>query len=138
MAVSKEWSKKGVKAIVPDDDAEINTKPYGNPVSKGNFTVIRDLVNFEVVNKHTKKPVSGFPTSKPMVITVCYTEADATAAGGANKLKLAMWDDKSEDWKNIPINKADSCPFEDFAGAYEAKITSRWADPPVAWGGGGG
>ena len=134
MAVSKEWKDKGVKAEVPDNDAEINTKPYGDPGSTSNFNVIRELVNFEVVHKETKKPLKEL--RPPMTITVCYTSKDAEDAGGDNKLKLGMWD--GSDWKNIPITKAASCPFEGFAGAYEAKITARWADPAVAWGGGGG
>jgi hypothetical protein len=137
MAAEREWSAEGVKAFVDDDDALINPKPYGNPVSTDHFTVIRHLVNFEVVNKHTNVPVNGFPASKPLVITVCFLASDAEAAGGANKLKLAMWDDKTKDWKNIPINRVSDCPFENFAGAYEARITSRWADPPISWGGGG-
>ena len=131
MAV-KEWSNKGVKAEVDDVNAEINEKDFGSPGSTGDFTVIRELVNFEVVNRNTKKPVEGF--SPPMVITVCYTADDAAAAGGANRLKLGMWDGSA--WKNIPIKAADSCPFSGFAGAVEAKITARWADPPIAWGGG--
>ena len=132
MAVSKEWPDKGMKAVVPDDNAEINVKAFGDVGSTSDFTIIRKLVNFEVVVKGTKNPVDAF--APPMTITACYTEADASAAGGANKLKLGMWDGSS--WKNIPIKSIDSCPFEGFAGAYEAKITARWADPPVAWGGG--
>lgn len=136
MADSKVWTEKGVKVDVPEANAEIKEKAYGNPTSTGSFTVIRHLVNFEVVVKGTSNPVNGFPANKPMTITVCYTDDDAEAAGGENKLKLAMWD--GEDWKNIPITKAAACPFAGFAGAYEAKITSRWADPSIAWGGGGG
>ncbi|HSG16078.1 MAG TPA: hypothetical protein VLE70_07125, partial [Anaerolineae bacterium] len=121
---------KGVKANVPDDNAEIRTKDFGSPGSTANFRVIRELVNFEVVVKGTNNPVGGF--SPPMVITVCYTKEDAASAGGANKLKLGMWD--GNDWKNIPIKPANACPFEGFEGAFEAKITARWADPPVALG----
>jgi hypothetical protein len=133
MAVKKEWSDKGVKAVVPDNNAQIRPKDFGNPGSTGNFSVIRQLVNFEVVVSGTNNPVDGF--SPPMVITVCYKAEDAASAGGANKLKLGMWD--GSDWKNIPITKIDSCPFAGFEGAFEAKITARWADPPVAWGVGG-
>ena len=135
MADTKEWSDKGVKAEVDVDDAEIKAKDYGDPGQSSGFNKIRDLVNFEVVVKGTSTPVNGFPTNKPLTITVCYTAADAAAAGGDNKLKLGMWDGAS--WKNIPITKATTCPFPGFEGAYEAKITSRWADPPIAWGGGG-
>lgn len=130
MAKSKEWSDKGLKVEVGDDSAEIIDKTTGNPQSTASFTLIKKLVNFEV-------RVGGTNPSVPITFIACYTADDASAAGGANKLKLAMWDEEQSSWKNIPITRAVDCPdgFTGFAGAFEAKITSRWPDPWVAWGG---
>jgi len=132
MAKKKEWSAEGVELIVDDDDAVISSKAYGSPPAPTNYTIIRPLINFEV-------KVAGQHKSVPTTFIACYTDADATAAGGASKLKLVMFSPEQNSWKNIPItNKTASIPsgFEGFAGAVEAKITSRWPDPPVAWGGG--
>lgn len=138
--VLKSWPAKGVRAQVPPQtgiEVEIKEKPYGNPESTDEFTVIRHLVNFEVVDKQTNNPVESF--APPMRITACYTQSDVDAAGGVNKLKLAAWDGKK--WRNLPITCIDRddcpCPFADagFIGAAEVLITARWADPPVAWGG---
>ncbi|MGD2078240.1 MAG: hypothetical protein PVH18_07650 [Chloroflexota bacterium] len=130
MAKTKEWSDKGVKVTVDDDKAVITDKDYGNPSSTGSFQLIRKLVNFEV-------SVDGDHPSVPVTFIVCYTADDASQAGGANKLKLGMWDARTSDWKNIPLTRSVSCPYTGFEGAYEAKITARWPDPPVAWGSGG-
>jgi hypothetical protein len=132
MSKTKEWSGKGLKIEVDDDDAEITEKEYGNPPAPGNFKIIRELVNFEVRVGNENKPV-------PTTFIACFTAADASEAGGANRLKLVMWNPNQNDWKNIPITKSVPIPagFSGFAGAFEAKITARWPDPPVAWGGSG-
>jgi hypothetical protein len=138
-SASKSWQAKGVRARVPEQagiEVEINEKPYGDPGSTSDFTVIRHLVNFEVVDKKTKNPVESF--SPPMRLTVCYTQDDVDGAGDVNKLKLAAWDGKK--WRNLPITciGRDDCPCPftgaGFVGAAEVLITARWADPPVAWG----
>lgn len=130
MAKTNDWSREGVRIIVDDDQAKIIDKAYGSPPSPSNLKIVRELVNFEVT-------VGGENKQVPITFIACYTAADASAAGGANKLKLIMWSPDQNDWKNIPITKSVPIPdgFEDFAGAYEAKITARWPDPPVAWGG---
>lgn len=132
MAKSKEWSSKGVKIEVDNDQAKITDKDYGSPPSPSNFTIIRQLVNFQV-------KVDGEYKSVPITFIACYTAEDASTAGGANKLKLVMWNPDQNDWKNIPITRSVPVPsgFSGFAGAFEAKITARWPDPPIAWGGGG-
>lgn len=129
MAKSKEWSDKGVKIEVDDDQAEISEKEYGDPPAPSNFNIVRRLVNFEVKVGNQNKSV-------PTTFIACYTADDASAAGGANKLKLVMWSPDQSDWKNIPITRSVPIPpgFSGFSGAYEAKITARWPDPPVAWG----
>ena len=132
MAKTKKWSSKGVKVVVDNDDVVISDKAYGDPPSTGNFKLIRKLVNFEV-------SVGDSHPSVPITFTVCYTSDDKNAAKGANKLKLGMWDQDQNDWKNIPLTRSVPCPagFEGFEGAFEAKITARWPDPAVAWGNGG-
>ncbi len=129
MAKIKDWSDKGVRLEVDDDQAVITDKDYGNPPLPNNFKIIRPLVNFEVKVGNDNKSV-------PTTFIACYTAADASAAGGSNRLKLVMWNPDQNDWKNIPITKSVPVPdgFSGFAGAYEAKITARWPDPPIAWG----
>jgi hypothetical protein len=129
MAKTKDWSNKGIRIEVDDDQAEISDKEYGNPPSPGNFNIIRPLVNFEVKVGNENKAV-------PTTFIACYTAADASAAGGDNKLKLVAWDPDRENWRNIPITRKVPVPsgFSGFAGAYEAKINASWPDPPVAWG----
>lgn len=129
MATTKEWSDKGLKVTVDVDNAAITDKDIGDPQSTNTFTVIRALVNFEV-------KVGNQNPSVPLTFVACYTADDATAAGGPNKLKLAWWDKKTNDWKNIPITRSVDCPYSGYEGAYEAKITARWPDPAVAWGNG--
>jgi len=131
MAKTKEWSSEGVWLEVDDDQAEITGKNYGSPPSPTSFNIIRPLVNFQV-------KVNGEFKSVPTTFIACYKSSDAAAAGGANKLKLVMWSPDQNDWKNIPITKSVAIPagFSGFAGAFEAKITARWPDPPIAWGGG--
>jgi len=130
MAKSKEWSDKGVKVVVDNDEAVIIDKDLGDPQSTSKFSLIRGLVNFEV------KVGNGNP-SVPITFVACYTAEDVNAAGKANKLKLGMWDASTSDWKNIPITRAVDCPFDGYEGAFEAKITARWPDPAVGWGTGG-
>ncbi|MFN2224036.1 MAG: hypothetical protein PVH65_09415 [Chloroflexota bacterium] len=129
MAKTKDWNSEGVRIEVDDDQAEISSKAYGDPPPPSNFKIIRKLINFEV-------KVSGENKQVPTTFVACYTAADASAAGGANKLKLVMWSPDQNNWKNIPITKSVPVPagFSGFAGAFEAKITARWPDPPVAWG----
>jgi len=132
MAKTKDWSSEGVRLEVDDDQAVISSKPYGDPPSPSGYSIVRPLVNFEVKVGNENKSV-------PTTFIVCYTAADASAAGGDNKLKLIAWDPDNSSWKNIPLTRKVSVPdgFNGFAGAYEAKITARWPDPPVAWAGGG-
>jgi hypothetical protein len=132
MAKEKEWKNEGVRIEVDADQVEINDKAYGSPPAPGNFTIIRPLVNFEV-------KVGGQHASVPITFVACYKATDASQAGGANKLKLVMWSPDHNDWKNIPLTKSVDPPagFEGFEGAFEAKITARWPDPPIAWGGSG-
>jgi hypothetical protein len=130
MAKTKDWSREGVRLEVDDDKAEITEKDYGSPPAPASFTIIRKLVNFQVKVGEEFKSV-------PTTFIACYTAGDASTAGGKNRLKLVMWNPDQNDWKNIPITKEATVPdgFTGFAGAFEAKITSRWPDPPIAWGG---
>ena len=130
MATTKEWSDKGVQVTVDVDNAVITDKDIGAPVSTSDFRLIRTLVNFEI-------KVGNQNPSVPITFVVCYTADDATEAGGANKLKLGMWDTKTNSWKRIPVTRSVDCPYSGYEGAYEAKITARWPDPAVAWGNGG-
>lgn len=133
MAKSKEWKEKGVKVSVENDDASIVDKPYGQPSSPSGFNIVRELVNFEV-------SVGGGHPAVPITFIACYTAQDVTQAGGqANKLRLVWWDQSKGKWKNIPLTGSASVPegFSGFAGAFEAKITASWPDPPIAWGDGG-
>lgn len=137
MAVTKEWSGAGVKVSVADDDAQIEDKTYIAPPAPGTFSVVRELVNFEV------KVGSGHP-QVPITFIACYNSADLSKVNdNANRLKLYYWKPDKHDpttgkWTNIPITGNASIPsgFENFVGAKEAKITASWPDPPVAWGDG--
>jgi hypothetical protein len=134
---------EGVRLYVPSQPGisvqpkleDYNTAPankpgYKSPESTSDFTVIRALVSFEVL---ASPNVDTF--TKPAKLTVCYKQSDVNAAGG--KLKLGAWDGNK--WRILPQNRSVDCPFpgQGFAGAVEVLLTRPWADPPVAWGGGG-
>lgn len=134
---SKDWKAVGVRAHVPAQksgiEVEIVEKDYGDPPDTPEFTVIRRLVNFEVVQKGTSNPVGRF--APPLRITACYTQADADAAGGENKLRLGAWDKTAGKWRILPHRPIGDCPFTGagFIGAVEVLWTDKWADPSVAW-----
>ena len=138
----EEWKSHGVKAEVAEANTEINRKDYGspiqqNPAGKKKFKLVRQLVNFEVLETATKTPAAN-PT---LTLTVCYKQQDITGAGGIEKLKLGVYLDGEWDylweWKqNDPRMVA--CTEPGFVGAVEVKLKKKWADPPIGWGGGGG
>jgi hypothetical protein len=140
-----ERPSEGVRLYVPSQPGisvqpkleDYNTVPgnkpgYKSPKSTSDFTVIRALVSFEVL---ASPNVNSF--TKPARLTVCYKQSDVNAAGSEQKLKLGTWDGNK--WRILPQNRSVDCPFpgEDFVGAVEVLLTRPWADPPVAWGGGG-
>lgn len=140
-----ERPNEGVRLYVPSQpgiavqprlenyDTVPGNKPgYASPKSTSDFTVIRALVSFEVL---ANPNVNTF--TKPARLTVCYKQSDVDAARGKKKLKLGAWDGKK--WRILPQNRSVDCPFpgKDFVGAVEVLLTRPWADPPVAWGGGG-
>lgn len=136
----REWKSDGVKVEVAEANMDINPKSYGNPIQqnpagKKKFKLVRKLVNFEVLDKATRVAAAN-PT---LTITVCYKQKDVTDAGGITKLKLGVylnneWDYLWE-WKQNDPNMV-ACPEPGFAGAVRVRLTRRWADPPIGWGGG--
>ena len=135
----KEWKSDGVKAEVAETNTEIKPKPYGNPsqqnpAGKKKFKLVRKLVNFEVVNKGTTVAAAN-PT---LTITVCYKQKDVTDAGGIAKLKLGVYRNNEWDylwqWKQNDPNMV-ACPHSGFDGAVRVRLTGKWDDPPLAWGG---
>ena len=138
----KVWKSLGVTADVAEVHTEIIKKPYGdpirqNPAGKKKFKVVRNLVNFEVLDKTTRSPAHN-PT---LTMTVCYKQQDVNAAGGIENLKLGVylngeWDYLWE-WKQNDPNMVE-CSEPGFVGAVVVRLKRKWADPAIGWGGGGG
>ncbi|MGB3712960.1 MAG: hypothetical protein WA996_00870 [Candidatus Promineifilaceae bacterium] len=134
----KDWYEKGVRAFVPSQeskvDADIHEKDYESRPNQPHFTMVRELVNFEVVNANTGKPIGIF--HPPLEITVCFIESDmATAQTRGKPLKLGAW--INDRWWTLPTkHPPGECPHgnPEHMGAYKALITGKWDDPEIGWG----
>jgi hypothetical protein len=118
-----QWQEEGLRIDVPSG-VLINVKPNGNADDTDNFTIIRMLINFEVLNLESE-----------IVIRACYTKSERSAAGTVEDLKLAIWN--GEDWDVLDATTVPGgCPST-LTGDYEGvKIVtvSEWSDPAMAWG----
>ena len=137
----KEWKELGVKAEVTEANTEIKEKDYGdpikqNPAGKKKFEVIKDLVNFAILDTKTKGPAAN----PSLTLTVCYKQKYVDKAGSIEKLKLGVYLDGEWDylweWKENDPNMV-PCTEPGFAGAVQVRLKRKWADPQIGWGGGG-
>ena len=137
----KNLPEKGVVIFVPpqEDTKEMEFVEIESPddlkADYGDFTFIREAINFKVLDEDKNDKTSFNP---PMELTVLFNSEDLEKAREKDKpIALAYRDKKDKNWNRFTQQKhfLETHPIKDilWVGLFKFKI-SEWGDPSVSIG----
>lgn len=143
-----DFNNEGVVFTIPSNlrDVYVLKMSLKNPkTSQAEFKKAkRPIINFKIIKLKSDgkaEPVTKFRPS--LMIEVHYKRVDDDNAGGANKKKLAFYDDKNKKWTLItknkhkfepkPYKKNDPNKKANFKG-YGIAEFDELPDPVIGWG----